>query len=205
MTQEYLIAAFRLVFSGLKEIFGSEELERLMDAQANGLNFKLISEEDTVWDFVREKNLSQIRTALETEYGDQELRGLLLRAGRASCKYFVRQYGAEMQITSTEYRLLPTKKRLQKGLKAAAGLCGKLFRKEISLIDEGDRWTWQEKLSNSEHGMEECGNESFFTIGLLQEYLAWLSGGKTFQVKKAHNTGFFDGTFRLSINKQPME
>jgi hypothetical protein len=198
-------AACRLVYSGLNEILGCAELEKLTEVPARGADFECSSDGHGIMESTGDMYLRRMQTLLGTKYGDQELSGLMLRSGRASCKFFVRQYGPEMQVTSTDFRLLPTKKKLQKGLKAAAGLCGELFRKEISVIDQDDRWIWQEKLPASEAEKEDCRRDSLFTIGLLQEFLAWLSGGKTFQVKRTETAGSMGDVLCLSIHKKPME
>jgi hypothetical protein len=205
MTRQYINEAYRLFFSGLNEIVGRKELARLLETDTNGAMPGGPSEDESAVLYLREKGMSRLQARMEKQFGRKELQGLLLRSGRASCKFFVRQYGPEMQVTSTEYRLLPTKKRLLKGLKAAAGLCAELFHKEISVVEEGDYWIWQETQPDNETASDTNCPEFFFTIGLLQEYLAWLSGGKTFQVKRAETGGNFEGLSRLAISKQPVE
>ncbi len=205
MTRRYINEAYRLFISGLNEIIGRKELSRLMETEANGEMPGGPAEVENAVLYLREKGIHRLQDRMEKKFGKKELHGLLLRSGRASCKFFVRQYGPEMQVTSSEYRLLPTKKRLLKGLKAAAGLCAELFQKEICVVDDGDCWIWQETQRENEAASDPGCPEFFFIIGLLQEYLSWLSGGKSFQVKRAEIGGHVEGVDRLLISKEPLE
>ncbi|MHC1785437.1 MAG: hypothetical protein AB9891_22260 [Anaerolineaceae bacterium] len=205
MTQKILNEVSQLVFSGLKEIVGIKELARMMAADLPGGSEGDLSENETAANLLKCHSLDQVQVAMEKKFDKKELQGLLVRVGRASCKFFVKQYGPGMQVTSTEYRLLPSKKRLAKGLNAAAGLCSELFKKEISVVDEGDHWIWQETDSPSPSCAHLAGQDCFFMIGLLQEYLAWLSGGKAFSVNQTGKAGLADNACCLTISKQPIE
>jgi hypothetical protein len=205
MTQKNFNEASQLFYSGLKEIVGTKELARMAAAGLKGAVEGDFSENETAVNSLGSHDLGQVQSAMEKKFGTKELQGLLVRSGRASCKFFVKQYGPGMQVTSMEYRLLPSKKRLTKGLKAAAGLCSELFKKEISVVDENDHWIWQENDTLSASRSHTFGHECFFTIGLLQEYLAWLSGGKAFSVKLAEQVGQTGSACCLTISKQPIE
>jgi hypothetical protein len=205
MTQKTLHEVGQLVYSGLKEIVGTQELARMMAADLAGGSECDLSECETAANFLRSDDLGLVKSAMEKKFGKKELQGILVRTGRASCKFFVKQYGPGMQVTSKEYRLLPSKKRLTKGLTAAAVQCSELFKKEISVVDEGDHWIWQENDTNSGSRPYLVDQDCFFMIGLLQEYLAWLSGGKAFSVKQAEKTDLTGGACCLTISKQPIE
>jgi hypothetical protein len=205
MTQNNLNDANQLVYSGLKEVVGTQELARMAAAGPSGVSEGDLSGSEPAANWLKNHDLGKVQSAMEKKFGKKELQGLLLRSGRASCKFFVKQYGAGMQVTSTEYRLLPSKKRLIKGLKAAASLYAELFNKEISVADEGDHWIWQENETLSASQSHLAGQDCFFTIGLLQEYLAWLSGGKAFSVKQTEKVGLTGGACCLAISKQPIE
>lgn len=205
MTLTYSNDVGRLFLSGLNEIIGKEDLQGMLGSGPQPGSKEISDFKKTDVKNQSTIDLGKIQEVLAKKLSSTELRGLLLRCGRASCKFFVKQYGPEMQVTSIEYRLLPSKKRLMRGLKAAAGLWGDLFERNVSVTDEGDQWLWQE--NRSQHGVqnERPVGDSYFTMGLLQEYLSWLSGGKTFCVKLKEGTSSRTDGCSLHITKQPIE
>jgi hypothetical protein len=200
MTQTQSNKVSRLVFSGLKEIIGLKELSHLVGSGMNSKGEVKAALVKPDWESLPDQDLGRLQTVMEQKFGQKELQGLLVRSGRASCKFFVKEYGPDMQVTSIEYRLLPSKKRLTAGLLAAANLWSQLFKMDVSVVDDANAWTWRENHKNPQSG-QDC----YFTIGLLQEYLAWLSGGKAFSVKKAEVMDSAGMGLWLKIDKQPIE
>ena len=120
--------------------------------------------------------------ALENIYGQRGGCGVALRAGRASYKYLLRQFGGPLGLTSLDYRLQPAPQRLRNGLMLLAGLVGQAGNQKVNLEEADGAWFWR-----VEH-CELCGHRTasevvctFFT-GLLQEFLSWASGGKFYAV-----------------------
>ena len=54
--------------------------------------------------------------ALKEKYGETGMRGLAMRAGRASFSYFLREYGPETGLSEIDFRLLPARVRLRAGM-----------------------------------------------------------------------------------------
>lgn len=194
----------QLVFSGLREIIGTNELAKIVSRivqREKETSQKVIHEIPNLPD----SGLGEMQTILENQFGQKELQGLMVRSGRASCKFFVKEYGSSMNVTSMEYRLLPSKKRIMTGLQAAAKQWSELFTAKISVVDQGDSWFWQETELKMEKSSDKVSQNCYFTIGLLQEYLSWMSGGKVFSVKKCDLLGQEQVISSLKINKQPID
>jgi hypothetical protein len=72
--------------------------------------------DDTNLDFPF-STVSNLTRVLEQVYGPHGGRGLALRVGRACFNYGVRQYGKQLGLMDTAFRLLPLPAKLQSGAK----------------------------------------------------------------------------------------
>jgi hypothetical protein len=194
----------QLVLSGLKEIIGVSELAKIVSRIVHGEKATSQEINHEIPD-VPDCDLEKMQVIMENQFGQKGMQGLMVRSGRASCKFFVKEYGSSMKVTSMEYRLLPSKKRLMIGLQAAAGLWSELFTAKISVVDQGDYWVWQETEPEKKNSCPHLSQNCYFTIGLIQEYLSWMSGGKVFSVKKADPRVQEQVISCLRINKQPID
>lgn len=130
------------------------------------------------------KNFSDLSTELNARYGQLGARGTALKVGRAAFQGVVRTYGSDEGFEDQQYQLLPVRKRARAGLEKLAAIFDCACGIRVAVTAEPDAWLWT--LADC----EECGNPavetmvSHFMLGLLQAYLAWISGGKVFQVEE---------------------
>jgi predicted hydrocarbon binding protein len=129
-------------------------------------------------------DIAAVTQALEKMYGPRGGRGIALRSGRAGFKYVLRQNGVGIGITDLNFRLLPVPARLKTGLDALAGLMSKIGDEQVQVVENDQNWTWR-----SQHCplcWQRSSNEPVchFTVGLLQEFLAWASSGRVFSVNE---------------------
>ncbi|HWR65711.1 MAG TPA: hypothetical protein VN364_06295 [Bellilinea sp.] len=130
------------------------------------------------------KNFSDLSTELTARYGQLGARGTALKVGRAAFQGVVRTYGSAEGFEEQQYQLLPVRKRARAGLEKLAAIFDCACGMRVTVTAEPDAWLWT--LAEC----EECNNPaveamvSHFMLGLLQAYLAWISGGKVFQVEE---------------------
>ncbi len=130
------------------------------------------------------KTLSSLTDILEQAYGPHGGRGLALRIGRACFNHGVRQYSTQLGLTETAFRLLPLSAKIPAGAKAFAELFNNFTDQRVRVEEDSGNWLWHIDrcpLCWERHSQEPVCH---LAVGLLQEALYWLSGGKVLMWKR---------------------
>jgi len=194
----------QIIYEGIEEIVGKADSSLLFmlakfplpDEKQAGT----ISNKPLVY-----RNLSRLLEVIEETYGHKGGQGIALRAGRASFKKVFGMYGQQMGFTKLDYRLLPIPARLKTGLNALANTISDLWQEPIRVLEDQGAWYWQIEHSpwcwERHHGEVAC----HFTVGLVQEYLSWASGGKYYDVVEIMCAAAGEEYCAFQINKQAFE
>lgn len=148
--------------------------------------------------------VSGLTEMMEQVYGPHGGRGLALRVGRACFNYGVRQYGVQMGLTEMAFRLLPLPAKLSAGAGAFAELFNKFTDQKVRVEQEDGKLLWHIErcpLCWERHTTEPVCH---LAVGLLQEALFWLSGGKVFNVEEKTCIAAGDETCTIVIDQTPM-
>lgn len=148
--------------------------------------------------------ISTITDMLEQVYGPHGGRGLALRVGRACFNNGIRQYGAQMGITEMAFRLLPLPAKINAGAKAFAELFNNFTDQKVRVEQDGDTLLWHIErcpLCWERHAQDPVCH---LAVGLLQEALYWLSGGKVFTVEEKTCIAAGDETCTIVIDQSPI-
>lgn len=148
--------------------------------------------------------ISSMTDMLEQVYGPHGGRGLALRVGRACFNNGIRQYGTQLGITEMAFRLLPLPAKVSAGAKAFAGLFNTFTDQKVRVEEEGDKLLWcieRCPLCWERHAQEPICH---LAVGLLQEALYWLSGGKVFNVEEKTCIAAGDGMCTIVIDQSPI-
>jgi len=151
-------------------------------------------------------HFSMINGALEEIYGLKGGRGLLLRIGRITFDDVLKDYGALAGVVDITFKVLPIKDKIKFGLNAMA----KLFS------DKSDQISTVEEFEDYfSYKIERCpvcwGRESeehsicYYMIGLLQEGLHWVSGGKEYQIRETRCIALKDEICEFIIPKESID
>jgi predicted hydrocarbon binding protein len=137
-------------------------------------------------------------------YGPHGGRGLALRIGRACFNNGVRQYGAQMGITETAFRLLPLPAKVSAGARAFAELFNTFTDQKVRVEEDGNALLWH--IEQCPLCWERRAQEPVchLAVGLLQEALFWLSGGKVFNVEEKTCIAMGDDTCTIMIEPSPI-
>lgn len=148
--------------------------------------------------------VSNLTEMMEQVYGPHGGRGLALRVGRACFNYGVRQYGVQLGLTEMAFRLLPLPAKLTAGANAFAELFNKFTDQKVRIEQEDGKILWHIErcpLCWERHASEPVCH---LAVGLLQEALYWLSGGKVFNVEEKTCIAAGDETCTIEIDQTPM-
>lgn len=149
--------------------------------------------------------IAAAQQALESMYGPRGGRGIALRAGRAGFKYLLRQYGVRMGLVDLNFRLLPVPTRIRTGLEMLAGLMGQIGDEQVQVEDREKCWHWN--TLNCPICWERKAKEQVchFTVGLLQEFSSWASGGRVFAVAETNCHARGDASCLIQIEKRALD
>ncbi len=195
----------QIMLEGMEEIIGRSGVRAVLNTEGLSGFYRGGKEPVEKVDEAQLSELSTIQSALEEVYGKRGGRGITLRAGRASFKYILRIYGASLGLTDLNYRLLPAPLRLKTGLASLARLFSELEGGQVEIEQTGTAWTWQSQ--KCPFCWERTSKEPActFTVGLLQEFLAWNSGGKVFHVEEVECRAKGKPACLFRIDMQPLE
>lgn len=128
-----------------------------------------------------------IETWIETmqkDYGLCASKGIAQRMGQAAFKYFLNSYGRDLNLTSLEYHLLPSIKRLKTGLKTVSQKLGEECGANIRLDVDNQAYYW--RIASKSTSERICLQNGFsnFLAGMAQALLSWSGGGKVYNVRE---------------------
>ncbi len=149
--------------------------------------------------------LGAIHQSLEDMYGPRGGRGLATRAGRACFKYGLREFGPVLGISDLAFRLLPLNMKLKVGAEVLTNTLNRYTDQIVRLEEDPDRFRlhidrcpacWGRKTDSP------CCN---LTVGILQEALFWVSGGKNFVVEETACIAMGDPTCTVVVARRPLD
>jgi hypothetical protein len=148
--------------------------------------------------------VSNLIEMLEQVYGPHGGRGLALRVGRACFNYGVRQYGTQMGLTEMAFRLLPLPAKLHAGATAFAQLFNQFTDQQVKVTEEDGKILWHIERCPLCWERQTHDPICHLAVGLLQEALYWVSGGKVFNVEEKTCIAAGDKVCTIEIDQSPI-
>jgi len=149
--------------------------------------------------------LGALIRSLDEMYGPRGGRGLALRAGRACFKYGLKEFGPVLGIADLAFRLLPLHMKLKVGADVFAETFNKFSDQVVRLGETEDRFLWEITRCpvcwNRQSDTPCCS----LAVGILQEALYWVSGGKNFEVYETACVACGDEQCTIVIEKKPLD
>jgi predicted hydrocarbon binding protein len=149
--------------------------------------------------------LGAIMRCLDVMYGPRGGRGLALRAGRACFKYGLKEFGPVLGISDLAFRLLPLHMKLKVGADVFAETFNKFSDQVVRLGEAEDRFLWDIVRCPICWGRRAETPCCFLAVGILQEALYWVSGGKNFEVYETACIACGDEACTIVIEKKPLD
>lgn len=193
----------RIILLGMEEVMGRDGmnsvlrvggLERFIDSPPPAKNDKSFPFE-TITDF---------QNALELTYGPRGGRGIALRVGRATFKHGIKEYGSLLGLTEAAFRMLPLQTKLRAGAKAFADLFNKYTDQQVSLEEKDGSLLWHIERCPLCWQRQTDEPACHLAVGLLQESLYWVSGGKIFNVEEISCIARGNPTCTIVIDQTPI-
>lgn len=150
------------------------------------------------------EHISHIQVGLDNIFGPQAGRGLAVRVGRASLKYGLREFGPELGMTDLSFRLLSLQAKIKNGIEALAALFNTFTDQRVRLERDEKYIYWNIErcpLCWERQTKTPCCH---LAVGLLQETLNWVSGGKYFEVEEKQCISCGDNACSIRIDRTPI-
>ncbi len=145
-----------------------------------------------------------IGSAIEEMYGPRGGRGLALRAGRASFAQGLSEFGSVVGASELAFKVIPLGTKVKVGLKAMAETFTK-FSDQISDVEEADdHFVYTIRRCPVCWGRTSEKPICYGAVGILQEGLRWVSGGKDFRVEEIHCHAVGEQFCVFYIYKEPL-
>lgn len=156
---------------------------------------------DKQFDFVY---IASLHEALETIYGARGGRGLEQRAGRALFSDGLRTFGALAGVGDLAFKVLPLATKLKIGLPVVARIFSSLTDQISNAYEHDDHYIYTIERCSMCWERTTDKPVCHTAVGILQEALKWVSGGKEFKIEMRSCIGCGDKQGELKIYKEPI-
>ena len=193
----------RLILQGMEEVMGTSGVNTVLHLGSLDSiieNYPTTSSERT-FSF---ETVSALQVSLEMVYGPRGGRGVALRVGRSSFRYGLKEYGSMLGLTEMAFRLLPLPTKLRTGARVFADLFNKHTDQKVRVEETGNKIYWIIEHCPLCWGRTADEAICHLAVGVLQEALYWLSGGKVFSVEETACVARGDETCTIVIDQTPL-
>jgi predicted hydrocarbon binding protein len=194
----------RLLLQAYEEVMGHDGITEVEDL--TGLNHLIQSMPPDNFDphFCAD-DLGKMHEMMEKMYGPQAGRGIALRAGRVCFKYGLKEFGNSIGISELEFRLLPLSQKIEQGFLTLVSLAQQYVTAGIDLQKTPNKFVWHANrcpLCWQRVAEDPCCQ---LAVGLFQEALFWISGGKNYLVEEISCIAAGDLTCTFEIARTPLD
>lgn len=193
----------RLAMTAIEDVMGKNGLNAILNLA--GLSHMIDNYPpnnlERQFDF---SDFSAINGALEEMYGTRGGRGLALRAGRAVFSEGLRNFGALAGVGDMAFKVLPLSAKLHIGLPSMAKIFSTTSDQHSTVEDKGDRYLYTMHKCPVCWGRTTDRPACFMAVGLLQEGLKWVSGGREFRVVQTTCHAVGNLNCGIDIYKEPI-
>ncbi len=194
----------RIVLQALEEVIGQNGVNAILN-QA-GLSHLIENYPPNSLDRqFRFTDLSAIQLALEQIYGSRGGRGVALRSGRVCFKYGLREFFPEPGPHHNEFRLAPIETKINHGAQILADLFNQSSDQRVTIESTPENILWKIERCPLCWGRHTDSPACHLMVGVLQEGLYWISGGKFFNVEEISCAAQGHSICTILIDKHMLE
>lgn len=149
--------------------------------------------------------LFRIQQALQSHYGADGANGILWRVGRSFYREYLLQLDDGQGILRSDLRFLPFRKKIHAGLAILAETFSGIDGQHIEVTWKDGRYFWRIQECIQCRNQTDTQWKCSFFLGLVQEYISWIGGGKSFLVDEEECISRGAATCILRIDPRPVE
>lgn len=194
----------RIILLALEEVLGRNGVNAVLNLA--GLQHLINNYPANNFDLgFRFDDVGTIHRMLDSMYGPIGGRGLALRAGRACFKYGLREFGPVLGISDLAFRLLPLNMKLKVGADVFADVFNRYTDQKVRLEENPEKFLWHIERCPVCWERKSEAPCCYLAVGILQESLFWVSGGRNFIVEETRCIARGDDTCTIEIQRQPLD
>ncbi|NLF03335.1 MAG: 4-vinyl reductase [Anaerolineales bacterium] len=149
--------------------------------------------------------LGHLLGALDEMYGARSGRGLARRAGRSCFRFGIKDFGPVLGIADLTFRVLPLGIKLRVGFEVLAETFNK-FTDHLVRVEEDDQYFyWVMQRCGTCWGRTSDSPCCHLAVGILEEGLYWVSGGRNFYVEEVACIAAGEDACRVLVGKRPLD
>jgi predicted hydrocarbon binding protein len=149
--------------------------------------------------------VGQLLRALDEMYGPRGGRGLALRAGRSCFKFGIKDFGPMLGVADLAFRVLPLGMKLKVGFEVLAETFNKFTDHLVQLGEDEQYFHWLIKRCSVCWGRRSDSPCCHLAVGILEEALYWVSGGKSFYVEEVSCVAAGDDNCTILVGKRALD
>lgn len=149
--------------------------------------------------------LGQLLQALDEMYGPRGGRGLARRAGQACFKLGIKDFGPMLGIADLAFRFLPLGVKLRVGFEVLAQMFSKFTDNLVRLGEDEQYYHWIMERCGMCWGRQSDSPCCHLAVGVLEEGLYWISGGRSFYVEEVSCIAAGGHACTVMVGKQPLD
>lgn len=194
----------RIVLQAIEEILGHNGLNAVLNQsrQSYLINNYPANNLDRQFSF---HQISAIYAALEELYGPRGGQGLAIRTGRVCFKYGLREFGPTIGLSDLAFRLLPLPTKIREGATILTNAFNQYTDQIVRLEEAENHYLWHIEICPICWGRDTDVPACHAAVGMLQEALYWVSGGKYFNVEEILCIARGDATCTIRIDKDSLD
>jgi len=194
----------RIVLLALEEVMGRNGVTAVLNLARLQHRIGNYPPNNFVKDFGFDE-LGQLLQALDEMYGPRGGRGLARRAGQACFKLGIIDFGPMLGVADLTFRILPLSMRLKVGFEVLAQTMNKYTDNLVQLRESEEHFHWVMDRCGVCWGRTSSSPCCHLAIGVLEEGLYWVSGGKSFYIEEVSCIAAGDRTCSFLIGKRPLD
>lgn len=194
----------RNLFLAFEEVIGKSGLSALLNLSSLSqyVGNQPPDDEDKSVSF---ETVSRLQLALVKEYGPRGGRGLALRIGRVFFSNGLRTYRSELGLNHTSFRLQPPGLKILAVLDVLTDFFDQHTDQHVTLEETEQSFLWRIERCPWCWGRQEFEPACHLPIGMLQEALYWVSGGKYYNVVEENCIAQGDLACLIVIDRIPLD
>jgi predicted hydrocarbon binding protein len=147
----------------------------------------------------------QLLRALDEMYGPRGGRGLARRAGHACFRLGIKDFSPMLGIADLTFRVLPLGIKLKVGFEVLAQTFNKFTDHLVRLGEDEQYFHWIMERCGVCWGRKSDSPCCHLAVGILEEGLYWIGGGKSFYVEEVSCIATGDRMCTIMIGKRPLD
>jgi hypothetical protein len=149
-------------------------------------------------------DIATLLMALEQIYGPRGGRGLAQRAGRALFANGLKNFGALAGAGDLAFKMLPVQTKLKIAVPAIAKVFNSVTDQLSNTTEYADHYIYTLERCSMCWSRKTDKPTCQVAVGIIQEALRWMSGGREFKIEILTCMGSGDDMGRLKIYKEPL-